>query len=558
VQHPESAPIQSAAAVRAAAWWPWLEVAAILALFALHGAWPGPTVNEPYYLGKAKHFWQPQWAAGDFFLGTADAHTVFYYTFGWLALWLPLPALAWTGRWITWSLLAWAWRRLSVAVVPARGAAVLSAGLWVFLIDSMNLAGEWVVGGVEAKGFAYVLVLLALEAVVRGRWNRAWLLLGAASAFHVLVGGWFAITLAMAWAVLRLADFRRSAVALQRPATPGLGAMLPSLVAACALALLGLWPSLALNRGLDAATIVEGNQWYVIRLWHHLDGWTVATLTPWFAVRFGLVTVAWIVVVALWKVCLDAAATPLQGVPPGTRPSTGALQPLVWTIHATLVVAAVGMGLSALRPAYPDVAEALLRFYWFRTSDVAVPLGVALLGTLLVFRGLAALRPYAWLGLAALTAAVALQAADDLRLRLDGTPQFEEDFVDEWNAACQWLNASSIPRDAKFITPRLAQTFKWLTGRPEIVTWKEIPQNAAAIVEWGDRLDKLFLGDVTPGSSGWWHCLAERDPADLRRLAALYDAEYLFTYSMPKLPFKVMYRNEIYTIYRMPPPAGAR
>ena len=61
------------------------------------------------------------------------------------------------------------------------------------------MAGEWVIGGVEAKGFAYVLVFLGLEALAANRWNRVWLLLGAASAFHVLVGGWAAVAAGLAW-----------------------------------------------------------------------------------------------------------------------------------------------------------------------------------------------------------------------------------------------------------------------------------------------------------------------------------------------------------------------
>ena len=34
------------------------------------------------------------------------------------------------------------------------------------MIQHGNLAGEWVIGGVEAKGFAFVLVFLGLEAFV--------------------------------------------------------------------------------------------------------------------------------------------------------------------------------------------------------------------------------------------------------------------------------------------------------------------------------------------------------------------------------------------------------
>ena len=65
--------------------------------------------------------------------------------------------------------------------------------LFVGLMDRCQMAGEWVVGGVEAKGIAYVLVFLGLDSLVRDRWNRALLLFGAAAAFHVLVGGWTAV-----------------------------------------------------------------------------------------------------------------------------------------------------------------------------------------------------------------------------------------------------------------------------------------------------------------------------------------------------------------------------
>ena len=78
------------------------EVGLVFLVFFIQGAVPVPEVNEPYYLGKAIHFWNPHWAANDFFLNTADCHKVFYVTFGWLALWLAPPALAWVGRLLTW------------------------------------------------------------------------------------------------------------------------------------------------------------------------------------------------------------------------------------------------------------------------------------------------------------------------------------------------------------------------------------------------------------------------------------------------------------------------
>ena len=50
-------------------------------------------------------------------------------------------------------------------------ATVLSGALFLILLDVGELAGEWVADGVEAKSFAFVLVFLAIEAMVRNRWT---------------------------------------------------------------------------------------------------------------------------------------------------------------------------------------------------------------------------------------------------------------------------------------------------------------------------------------------------------------------------------------------------
>ena len=160
-----------------------------------------PDVNETVYPAHMKHAWDPAWAPGDPYLQSADAHGVINGAIGWLSLFLPLPAFSWVGRILTWWLLAWSWRRLSFALVPRPWWSVISAGLFVCLQERCQMAGEWVIGGLESKGFAYVLVFLALEMLVRGRWNAMFGLLGAASAVHVLVGGWSAIAAGIAWLV---------------------------------------------------------------------------------------------------------------------------------------------------------------------------------------------------------------------------------------------------------------------------------------------------------------------------------------------------------------------
>ena len=54
-----------------ARWARYWEVLLILLVFFIVGGAPAPRVNEPHYLCRLKHFWDPTWAAGDLFLRRA-------------------------------------------------------------------------------------------------------------------------------------------------------------------------------------------------------------------------------------------------------------------------------------------------------------------------------------------------------------------------------------------------------------------------------------------------------------------------------------------------------
>jgi len=514
------------------------EVALVFVVFFIQGATPVPEVNEPYYLGKAIHYWNPDWAWGDFFLETADAHTVFYFTFGWLAIWLPPTVLAWVGRLLTWGLLAWAWQRLSFAAVPRRWYSTLTAGLLVGLIEYFHMAGEWVVGGVEAKGFSFVLVFLGLESLLGNRWNRAWLLLGSASAFHVLVGGWSAVAAAVAWVLLG----RKSAAGRGADSTPDSGdglrirptlvSMWPAILGGFLLSLPGLIPSLWINRGADADTVRLANQIYVFgRLGHHLAP-TAFPLV--FMLRFGLLLVLWLV---------------LGRVTPTGNP----MRRLRAFVAAAVIIAAVGMVIGLLAYCDRALAAGLLKFYWFRLADVAVPLGVAL-GMVSFIVAMLERRPAMgkrWLWITITVAAVHLGShalQPPVRLATaDRLPDYEA-----WYEACDWVaQGDQIPPDAKFITPLMSQTFKWYTGRSEVANWKEIPQDAASIVQWWRMLEDLYGTGLPPPGKPWHGSLAELGAERLKQLGEKYDADYVITVARPRLELKVMHRNRYYCIYRL-------
>ncbi len=499
----------------------WAETLLIFAVFALVGAWPVPDVNEPYYLGKAIHFWNASWAQGDFFLDTADTHKVFYFVFGWLSLWLSPSALAWTGRLATWALLAWAWQRLSFAVVPRRWMSVLTAVLFITAQESCQMAGEWLIGGVEAKGFAYVLVLFGLEAMLRDRWNRAWLLFGGATFFHVLVGGWSALAAGLTW--LALGKTR-----------PPLRAFWPGLLGALLLAMPGFLPSFMLTWGVDPQTIHRAEAIYVFeRLNHHLDPTQFRTT---FVLHFLCLLAFWLVV--------------RRFAPRGERERR-----LHGFVGATLAIVAVGAAISMLKFSYPVAAAALLRFYWFRVADVMLPMGVAIGVGALILRDLANRRALGalWLALALLVSAANLGWYANCRLS-PGPPRTDK-WVNhsDWRDICRWIATSgTIPARATFLTPRPSQTFKWYAGRAEVVNWKEIPQDPDSIVEWRERLEDVFGPRNDERDLRWREPLAMQGAARLRELGVKYGAEYVLTEAEPRVDaLPRLYANSSYAVYRL-------
>ena len=580
-----------------------VEVGLVLLVFFLQGAWPVPDTNEAHYLSKAVHYWNPDWVPADAFLDSDDTHQVFYFTFGWLSLWLEPVSLAWTGRILCWGLMAWAWQRLSFALLPRRWLSVLTAALFVCLQSRFQLAGEWVVGGVEAKGFAYAMVLLGLGSLVQGRWNWVWLLLGGAAAFHVLVGGWSVVAAALAWGML----------GKERPA---IRSMLPALLGGFVLSLPGLLPAALLTRGVDADVLSLANQIYVFgRLGHHLVPARFASAD---VVRFLFLTAAWIVY--------------CRFIP--REPGWRRLQAFVM---GTLLLSLGGLAIAGATVNRPDLAAGLLRFYWFRLSDFGVPLGVALGAvSMLVWLPIVAsrARPLAdtrfwavpifgplavvsaaavalglsgpwqpslslpeaivlgilalaiwrliwrrsigrstlekanrwWIGAALagslLLAVVAPAAHLASYARLRCTPTAPR--VDPpgwryslWRRACDWIaeHPREIPPDARFFTPLHSHTFKWYTGRSEVVTWKDVPQDAQSIVDWWDRIHEIHTTATLEGDPLWHGSLAQafacRTPDEIERLRTKYEADYVLTVCRPHLDYEEVYSNWGYVIYRI-------
>lgn len=546
-------------------------------VFAAHGAWPTPDSNETHYLGKARHTWDSTWCAGDLFLESRDFHKTFGWTFGWVAKLCTLPAAAWIGRLLTWGLLAWAWQRLATRLLARPEFGPLAAALFVMLTERTHMAGEWIVGGVEAKGFAFVLILWALSEMVVGRWKWVFPLLGGASLFHVLVGGWATLAALVTWAIVG----RKQITFTQL--------MLPLLIGGL-LALPSLWWGIELTRDIDPQIVADANRLYVIeRLPHHLYP---PKFAAGFVMRHMVTMLATAGLLALltgfpWaymqrpkrRVLLDSGATGSAsaldvgredtdtGRASGTEDKTR-WQALAVFVMTTAGIALVGMSLLNLFPAEDPKLLALLRYYWFRPSDIYIPLGAALAiwrcVELLIPRfPLPAIVAYVLLSgtlVWDLTEQIAHWPFDVPGIhtaRLDARPDALKAGNDwsaaDWRELGQWIRANT-PSNAKFLTPRQGRTFKWHAQRAEVVTNKDIPQDAPAILRWWEIQDDIYATHSGDPDHRWHRSLGLLGVERLTQLAEKYGAQYVVIHyrpGVPEFPLKPLYRNRTFGVYQL-------
>ncbi len=491
------------------------------------GARP-PHVNEAHYLTKARHYYDSDFGAGDLFLESRDAHALFFATLGRATEYWGLEQAAWIGRLVIWSALA-AGMLWLFATIGLSGSSALAAGLSMIALQKLTpMAGEWIVGGVEGKGFAFVLSLVSLTCCARGKWEWGLVAAGASAAWHVLIGGWWMLLVAASLIV----EERWSAVGRRRYWSAGF--------AAAALAMIGLLPALRLNRGVPSAVAAEAASIYVYqRLSHHL-----------LFQRFPPQAIAghflgWGIFWTLWF--------PLRNDPMVRRVGR-----LVWGAGVVMVL---GIAISLWSEWAPPASARLARYYWFRTSDWLLPLGLVVVAArhAVVRRlqnGPAVTGPRgAWPLVAAcllFLAAFPGPLLDEQWRRLPpacrqsglfrGDPRSDWDEVlAEWQAACRWARDHS-PAGAVWLTPRHQQTFKWYSGRAEVVNWKDVPQDAPSLVQWWRRYQRVYPREVVR------YGLTAHGPQHLRRLADEYGARWVLIdrrRSRAALPWKRRYPERL-------------
>lgn len=532
----------------------WPVLIGVWATFLVYSllAAPVPGVNEPHYLCKSKHFWQPDWCAGDFFLASPNAHTVFYATIGSLTRVVSLENSALIGRALVYLLLAWGWTQSLAQVFCTRWASLWAAWIYLTLASIGNFSGEWLVGGVEGKVACYGFLFAAFAESLRQRFILAAFLAGLGISFHPVVGVWSMLAYGLSCLVryfLVSGQQRRALLSMRARSQEKSGSVpdtrlkgtnaaggivvgygLPLLTLVLA-SLPGLIPVIRLltesapSETRYAATYLQ----VYFRLSHHLDPML-------FSIRSYL---GYAVLLALWGCSLawggrTTAKSRLDGI-------------VAWAVLFALAGILIGWGARPpkLMPFFAERMN-LLKFYPFRLADVLLPIAVSvsfvcvLERTLLTGASPEGARGVIWSPrwLLLLLFSIALwhshSAADQNR--------YSREDRQDWLDICSWID-SHLPSDALVQSPTNGWAFKWFARRAEYVSFKDCPQDAAGIVEWNRRLNFLQKWFETNYSDEIY------SKEELKDLRAKTGITHLLTDRLGPLELNPMYRNRTFQVY---------
>ncbi len=514
-------------------------------LFFVDAGTPAPRINESHYLTRSKHFWDAAWCAGDLFLDSREAHPVFQVSMGWMTRLFTLPMTAWLGRFCGWTLLAVGWMRMSRRLLGTQvGWSLLTAGLAVAMWDRCSMAGEWVVGGIEAKIPAYGFVFLALAELVAGRWSRCFPLLGVATAFHPLVGGWSLIACGAAWWL--------------SPNRPAFRWIAPACLLTLGIAAWGIVPALRLDAGADLETIRQAHRVYVYRrLPHHL-----------LAFRFDWQHVArHLGLIAVWlSLCCWLQRRMSDQDQASWREPLGPLWRLQSFVLGCIGIAVLGLVIETITHRNSYFCSEWMRFYWYRMTDSMLPVGVTFAVAWIAqtlwrsdrlpeqSRGELFVAAIIALSAISLSMTFVLNRQDrrplaDQAGRSEGLTKGER-AVDQadWIAVCRWCRENTLTTDT-FLTPFYNQTFKWYAERTEFVTWKDIPQDSRSLIRWLRRRNDVLRLQLHRED------LPSPTEEELLSWARYRGVKFVITRnrdSMPDWRLPLRFRNLNYRVYEIP------
>jgi hypothetical protein len=493
--------------------------------------------NEGDILPLARHFVDPTWIAGDWYLNQPVGYRFLFQAIaGNLVLGIGFFATSIVGRLLGYSLIAWGIVRISQRLGLRRPTLLLAVSVWLFVCGQRLVAREWMIGGFEAKVLAYGCVVLALSCFLenRDRWMAG--LLGLATSFHVLVGGWAFLTiggcLLLRWRVRRLqvAEFWQSLGLYAIAGGVGIWAVLMQL----------LTPS-------PTGSLPPSYIYVFLRLPHHLN--PLAWNSEW---RIWFVVYLLFLVGSMWRLRSLHPVSSEKGFYP-------AQQRLAEFTAISLFPFLMGVAIAPF-----DTQGTLLQYYPFRLADVMLPMGTCLLVGCVLQQSFAKFsRRWTIACVLVLSLILSLQVPT-LQKQLVGLSQLSEpqqSARSEERQLYDWIRHNTAKEAVIASPPAHLYDLTWISERATIAKYKFLPQSQAGILDWYTRLSDL-AGSTAPWSQGG-RFNDGRDEirnglaigynhlttAQVKALMQKYSASYFVAQVEQILELPVVYRNARYILY---------
>lgn len=490
--------------------------------------------NEVDVLPLAKQYVFPKWISEDWYLNQPPGYRLIFQTiFGNLIGNFGFLATSIIGRLFCYTLVATGIVLIGRKLTLTLPSLLVVVGLFVYIRRYQGIvAREWLVEGLETKAIAYGLVLLSLHFMLSGRYRPMMLMLGLATSFHVLVGGWtfFAV---LGWLFLR-----------DRKQITNLAYLAKLLLIYAIASIFAIKPIVEQLFTPNPASEIAPSYIYVFfRLPHHLN--PLSWNSQWWIIFF--------VYLLIFSISINVLKH--------QKENRSYIDLAIFT-GLTLIPFMTGLAIAPF-----DFQGKFLQYYPFRLGDIMLPLNTCLLFVCALQQTFTNQKKiYLCLCLILISIACSFQGVKFQQelFELSQFPSGEQKVDPEWKTLCHWVR-DRTPDNTNFISPPIdLESFTWLAERPTVAQYKLFPQNKGRILAWYERITDLsgngnLLSNRNPRRSkkkeiedlltnGYNHLTTPQ----VKALMIKYKANYLVTHLGHSLELPVAYRNSRYIIYYEP------
>ena len=512
--------------------------------FLCHRNMGSSFVNEGDVLPLARQYFDSSWMPQDWYLNQPAGYRLLFQTLiGWLTVNFGFLGASIIGRLVCYSLVATGLVLIGKRLRLSLPYLLLAIILFTYPYEISHqgaIAKEWLVGGLEAKAIAYGFILIAIAFFLAGRYLITALLLGCATSFHVLVGGWAFLT-CLGWFLLR-----------PRQRLPQINQNILLLLFAYTttsiFAISPVWQQLMTQTPINPELPSPSFIYVFLRLSHHLNplSWKAQS---------------WIKVIVYLLILLGNMVLLKNRTKPNKFQNSR--QILGELALVSLIPFLLGISITAF-----DSQGQWLQYYPFRFGDIMLPLTTFLL-LACSLQDVFLSRKYqiksiACIGIIALFIGLQGIAFAENLSKLQHFPSKQQGVSWQWKDMSNWIKQNTDKNAVIISSPAELPNFTWITERSTIVKLKLFSQNKTQIIEQYKRLDDLsgnhsfshYLNSGNLNRKKTRKILADGynslTTSQAKDLMTKYHASYFLTRIKHNLDLEVAHLQEPYILYFNP------